>query len=204
MVNRGQATPENSILLFGTVIAGLLDWLGVGWTAEQSMETAELMSAEYHWMSLAEIKAFTSKIKAGHFGKEWGKLRPMMLMGWMLDWSGEVLEARAGKIGKARPVETAAEDEPEGTIDISESESMQEFKRQMVEKINEDRRIADEESQNAIARQQSRMIDLAKYSLAGRMAAGEPLRNEQEQTFYNEHRAVIDALAQALRNPLNH
>ena len=102
-LNRGATTPENSIQVFEVIILQLLEWLGVEWSEMQIRETAELMSAEYHWMTLAEIKAFTAKVKIGQYGKEWGKFRPMLLMGWMREWSIDVLIARETYIGMAKP-----------------------------------------------------------------------------------------------------
>lgn len=108
-LNRGEATPENSIQVFEVVVLQLLEWLGVEWSSMQIRDTAELLSAEYHWMTLAELKAFTSKIKLGHYGKEWGKLRPLAFTEWMAAWADELLIARASFVGMAKPDPLPAE-----------------------------------------------------------------------------------------------
>jgi len=108
-LNRGETTPENSIQVFEVVALALLEWLGVEWSEMQIRETAELMSGEYHWMTLPELKAFTAKVKLGHYGKEWGKLRPLAFMEWAAMWAAELLDARAAFIGMAKPAELPAE-----------------------------------------------------------------------------------------------
>jgi hypothetical protein len=182
-------------MVFEAVVVQLLEWLGVEWSAMQIRETAELMSSEYHWMSLAEIKGFTAKIKAGHFGKEWGKLRPMMLMGWMLDWSADLLDARAGKIGQAKPV--MSEEEAPGTIDITDR--LGPVMDQLQSDLTKQREADAEEQRKKREEQQERLFKYLLSNIASRIGAGEELRNEQEIEFYNENKDVIDQLANDYR-----
>lgn len=95
-VNRGMGDKENGITFFECLVLELLEYYGVTWGDYPIRESCELLFAEYHWMTAAELKHFAQKLKAAQYGKMYGNFKPAILMECFADYSADALRARAG------------------------------------------------------------------------------------------------------------
>jgi len=191
----------------------MLEWLGVQWTPFQIRETAEMFSAEFYWMTLAELKAFTVNARLGKYGKEWGKMRPLTLMTWMNEWQAEVLEAREYVHGMAKPALEARPDvDPDGNpIPYVDSKRISEAMYQALGAVraNDGTMLSSEdavkEHEYQREREAYRAVNQQRQiaQFAQLVVAGEDLSHPDALQFYENHKSEIEQELQRLRSTLN-
>ena len=75
---------------------------GVPWTESQMLNFAAIAYQEYYWFTFAEIKQFSLRVKTGVYESN-KNVSPVVLMGWMLEYSQERLEHRYNHYSQLKP-----------------------------------------------------------------------------------------------------
>lgn len=95
-VNYGTGNTLTAQAVIAKLLLDTTAYFGISWTKPQITECAAMWVQEYYWMSMAEIKLFLSKLKAGLYSKQdYRHLSPFQLMGWLEEYTNELLVERA-------------------------------------------------------------------------------------------------------------
>jgi len=81
--------------VFAVAIGGLVDFMARkdAWTPEIVKESAAIAYNEYCWFTIAELKLFTIKVKAGHYNSQKNFIAPVM-MEMLLEFAREIKIAK--------------------------------------------------------------------------------------------------------------
>lgn len=96
-LNAGKTSPDAGIALFEAVLLDLSDFFGRAWEPERCYSVAQIMFGEYYYWTFAELKHFTTKMKAAQFGKIYGEFTPFYVTEAALNYNVALLEAREQK-----------------------------------------------------------------------------------------------------------
>lgn len=102
----------NGTLALELIILEILEFLGIEWSESLTRQCSELAYQEYYWFNIGELKQFVTRVKLGYFGKIYGKFSPAILMEYLMDFSSEMLVAREGYYGMAKPPAVQVDSEP--------------------------------------------------------------------------------------------
>lgn len=84
---------QNGMLFVNMQLISLLEYVGVQWTKGQVAECAKTTYNEYHYFTLAELKQFFTKVKAGHYTSN-KNMMPPVFMEFLKSYADEMLAER--------------------------------------------------------------------------------------------------------------
>lgn len=104
------------IKVFQFVVSDLCLYMGADKCSEDAMlECGELAYSEAHWLSLAELKLFTVRVKTGQYTSH-KNFSPAILMEFLKEFLGEMLRARGEYYGAKKQESKWVE--PENPISV--------------------------------------------------------------------------------------
>ena len=76
-------------VFFHAQLIGLLEYVGIQWTIGQVTECAKTAYSEYYWLTLAELKQFFTRVKAGHYTSN-KNMMPPVFMEFLREYTSEM------------------------------------------------------------------------------------------------------------------
>ncbi len=162
MLNAGTGSREAGITAFEFTILELLEYFHIEWSEYQIREVSEVLFGEYYYWSIAELKHFIMKVKAGNYGKIYGKLAPGNVVQYAGEYNSEVLFARAGRerVKSVSLPDASIEYLPAGKL----KEGFTEFLDTWGKNLQEERQRKEEEQRQA--RKEYKIMILKQYCAA--------------------------------------
>lgn len=94
MMNIGEKSTENGVMVFQALVNNIVEFLGAEWSKEQILETGKICFDEAHYLTFAELSHFAKKAKAGGFDKVYGKFTPITFMEWFTEYTSDNMNQR--------------------------------------------------------------------------------------------------------------
>lgn len=107
---RGPAAKALGIEIFKAQVISIIEFFGVDWSDEQIQDVAELSYDEHFWLSLAELKLFVKKVKAGKYQSN-KNFNPPIFMEFINTFSNEIISERGAYFGQQKKDTTWVEPE---------------------------------------------------------------------------------------------
>lgn len=84
---------REAVVLWNAQIIAVVKFNGADWDADTAHDTAEVAYAEANWMTIAEVKYFITRMKAGKYPHK-KNLSPVVFMECLNDYINEILATR--------------------------------------------------------------------------------------------------------------
>lgn len=104
MLNIGEKSTENGVMVFQALVNNIVKFLGAEWTTEQVLECGKICFDEAHYLTFAELAQFAQKAKSGGFEKVYGKFTPATFMEWFVVYCSDNLEQRQNYFMNQKPI----------------------------------------------------------------------------------------------------
>ena len=83
--------------LLELMVIEVFEWYGNEIKIELIQSLAKTIYSSYYWLKIAEMKLFVERMKAGYYGKVFGKMTPAVLMEYLTTFANDSMQIREEK-----------------------------------------------------------------------------------------------------------